>query len=77
MSEALELYITTTWMTNANRTPAISVITKVIQITLLTTMVRNEIVNIIGIDIEAMIIVHRRDKQNLQCVRDQNSAKEL
>ena len=29
-------------------------------------MVRNKIVNTIGVDIEAMIIVHRGDKQNLQ-----------
>ena len=30
------------------------------------TMVRNEIVDAIRIDVEAMIIIHREDKQNLQ-----------
>ena len=64
VSEALEPCIITTWMTNTNHIPAIGVKTKVIQI--MTTMVRNEIVDTIRIDVEAMIIIHRGDKQNLQ-----------
>ena len=66
VSQALELYIIAAQTTNTDRIPAIGVITKVIQITLLTTMVRNEIVDTIRIDVEAMIIIHHGDKQNLQ-----------
>src|ERR1700720_1255004 len=65
-SEALELYNIAARMTNIDRIPAIGIVTKVIGITLPTTMVRNEIVDTIGINVEAMIIVHRGDKQNLQ-----------
>ena len=66
VSKALELYIIATRMTNTDHTPAIGIITKVIQIILPTTMVRNKIIDPIGIDIGAMIIVHRGDKQDLQ-----------
>ena len=66
VSEALKPYIIAAQTTNTNHIPAIGVITKVIQITLLTTMVRNKIVDTIRIDIEAMLIIHRGDKQNLQ-----------
>ena len=58
VSEAFELYTIAAQTTNTDRIPAIGVITNLIQITLLTTMVRNKIVDTIGIDVEAMIIVH-------------------
>ena len=54
MIKALELYITVAQMMNTDRTQAISVITKVIQITLPTT-------DPARINIRAMIIDHRGD----------------
>ena len=49
VNKALELYIIAAWMTNTDCIPTIGVITKVIQITLPTTMVRNEIVIPVGL----------------------------
>src|ERR1700722_3928001 len=51
---------------NTDRIRAIDIITTVTQITHLTTMVENGIVNLIGIDTGMMTIVHHGDKQNLQ-----------
>src|ERR1700720_254616 len=65
-SKALKPYIIAAWMTNTDHVPAVGVITTVMQITHPTTMVKNEIIDPIGIDTGAMIIVHRGDKQNLQ-----------
>src|SRR3984957_323908 len=66
MSEALKPSLIAARMTNTNCVRAIGVITTVMQITRPTTMVENKIIDLIGIDTEGMIIVHRGDKQNLQ-----------
>ena len=65
-SEALKPCIIAARTTNTDHILAISVITTVMQITRPTTMVENKIIDLIGIDTEVMIIVHRGDKQNLQ-----------
>ena len=65
-SEALEPYIIAAQMTNTDCVPAIGIITTLMQITRPMTMVENEIIDPIGIDTGAMIIVHHGDKQNLQ-----------
>ena len=65
-SEALQPCLITAWMMNTDRVRAIGVITTVMQITHPMTMVKNKIIDPIGIDTGVMIIVHHGDKQNLQ-----------